>query len=106
MPEGGLLILHSYCWQVTETVWLPLQPNRMLGHTCCPGSSKFRLSDLVIVGLLQVELCKIKLDRATKLIAGLGGEKSRWTAAAEQLGASYEALPGNVLLASAQIAYL
>ncbi len=56
--------------------------------------------------LLQVELCKVKLDRAVKLIAGLGGEKSRWTAAAAALGDSYSQLAGDVLLAAAQIAYL
>jgi len=44
--------------------------------------------------------------RAQKLIAGLGGEKSRWTAAAERLGREFEQLTGNVLLAAAQIAYL
>eukprot|EP00775_Hariotina_reticulata_P006671 gene6671-6895_t len=54
----------------------------------------------------EVELCKVKLDRAQKLIAGLGGEKSRWTAAAERLGKEFEQLTGNVLLAAAQIAYL
>lgn len=44
--------------------------------------------------------------RAQKLIAGLGGEKSRWTAAAERLGQEYTQLTGDVLLAAAQIAYL
>jgi hypothetical protein len=46
------------------------------------------------------------LCRAQKLIAGLGGEKSRWTAAAERLGQEYVQLTGDVLLAAAQIAYL
>lgn len=54
----------------------------------------------------DVRMCSIKLDRAQKLIAGLGGEKSRWTAAAEALGGQYTQLTGDVLLASAQIAYL
>jgi hypothetical protein len=27
----------------------------------------------------EVDLCEKKLDRATKLIGGLGGEKARWT---------------------------
>lgn len=44
--------------------------------------------------------------RAQKLIAGLDGEKSRWTAAAERLGQEYVQLTGNVLLAAAQVAYL
>jgi dynein heavy chain, axonemal len=54
----------------------------------------------------EVEMCKIKLDRAQKLIAGLGGEKTRWTAAAEGLTILYIKLTGDVLLAAAQIAYL
>ncbi len=33
----------------------------------------------------EVELCTAKLERAEKLISGLGGEKARWTEAAEQL---------------------
>ena len=54
----------------------------------------------------DVELCSVKLDRAQKLISGLGGEKVRWTAAAEQLGLDYKALTGDVLLSSGCIAYL
>jgi dynein heavy chain len=30
----------------------------------------------------DVALCTVKLDRAEKLISGLGGEKQRWTIAA------------------------
>jgi dynein heavy chain len=44
--------------------------------------------------------------RAQQLIAGLGGEKTRWNAAATRLAKEYEQLTGDVLLASAQIAYL
>ena len=33
----------------------------------------------------QVDLCEKKLDRAQKLIGGLGGEKDRWTEAAANL---------------------
>ena len=29
--------------------------------------------------VFDVDLCEKKLDRATKLIGGLGGEKTRWT---------------------------
>jgi len=54
----------------------------------------------------DVELCTVKLDRAQKLISGLGGEKTRWTAAAERLGEQYTFLTGDVLLAAAFIAYL
>ena len=51
-------------------------------------------------------MCSVKLDRAAKLISGLGGEKTRWTAAAKALGELYTQLAGDVLLAAAQIAYL
>lgn len=44
--------------------------------------------------------------RAQKLIAGLGGEKTRWQAVAERLGEQYVQLTGDVLLAAAQVAYL
>ena len=54
----------------------------------------------------DVELCTVKLDRAQKLIAGLGGEKARWTQAAIDLGELYTALTGDCLLGAAQIAYL
>ncbi len=33
----------------------------------------------------NIDLCGKKLERAAQLISGLGGEKSRWTAAAEIL---------------------
>lgn len=51
-------------------------------------------------------MCTVKLDRAQKLIAGLGGEKSRWTAVAARLGQQFVALTGDIVLAAAQIAYL
>ena len=54
----------------------------------------------------DVDLCSKKLDRATKLIGGLGGEKTRWTEVAEKLGKDYINLTGDVLLSAAFIAYL
>ena len=54
----------------------------------------------------DVEMCKVKLERAEKLIGGLGGEKIRWTASSQQLVIDYEALTGDVLLSSGCIAYL
>ncbi|KAG2490029.1 hypothetical protein HYH03_011494 [Edaphochlamys debaryana] len=54
----------------------------------------------------DVHMCTVKLERAEKLISGLGGEKSRWTAAARSLGEQYIKLTGDVLLAAGQIAYL
>jgi dynein heavy chain, axonemal len=54
----------------------------------------------------DVRLCTVKLGRAQKLISGLGGEKSRWVAAAARLAGALGKLAGDVLLAAAQIAYL
>ena len=34
----------------------------------------------------NIDLCSKKLDRAEKLIGGLGGEKDRWSEAARELG--------------------
>ena len=50
--------------------------------------------------------CAKKLDRATKLIGGLGGEKERWTQAAADLQAIYDNLLGDVLISAGVIAYL
>lgn len=54
----------------------------------------------------QVDLCGKKLERAEKLIGGLGGEKARWTAAAENLQNIYDNLVGDVLISAGVIAYL
>ena len=39
-------------------------------------------------------MCAKKLDRAQKLIGGLGGEKDRWTQAAATLQETYDNLTG------------
>lgn len=54
----------------------------------------------------EVELCSVKLERAEKLIGGLGGEKSRWTETAERLTAAYTNLTGDMLISAGIIAYL
>ena len=54
----------------------------------------------------NIELCSKKLDRAEKLIGGLGGEKERWTENAKELGERYINITGDVLLSSAVVAYL
>ena len=54
----------------------------------------------------KVDNCAKKLDRATKLIGGLGGEKERWTKAAADLQAIYNNLLGDVLISAGVIAYL
>ena len=54
----------------------------------------------------QVEDCGRKLERAQRLLQGLGGEKDRWTHAAEQLKLALGNVVGDAMLASAAIAYL
>lgn len=54
----------------------------------------------------NIDLCSKKLDRAEKLIGGLGGEKDRWTEAARLLGDKYINILGDVLLSSGTVAYL
>ena len=54
----------------------------------------------------NIALCSQKLDRAEKLIGGLGGEKNRWTENARVLGDNYFNVTGDVLLSAAVVAYL
>nr|XP_019953955.1 PREDICTED: dynein heavy chain 12, axonemal-like [Paralichthys olivaceus] len=54
----------------------------------------------------QVDLCAKKLERAEKLIGGLGGEKTRWSEAADSLQSTYDNLTGDVLVSAGVIAYL
>lgn len=54
----------------------------------------------------NISLCSQKLDRAEKLIGGLGGEKDRWTENARVLGELYFNITGDVLLSAAVVAYL
>jgi dynein heavy chain, axonemal len=54
----------------------------------------------------QADQCEKKLERAEKLLGGLGGEKSRWTTAAEISRVRYINLTGDILLGSGIIAYL
>jgi dynein heavy chain, axonemal len=55
---------------------------------------------------LQAKLCDSKIDRATQLLGGLGGEKDRWTESAGKLSEQYTQLTGDVLIASGVLAYL
>ena len=54
----------------------------------------------VLITPFQVDLCGKKLERAEKLIGGLGGEKDRWSAAARSLQDIFENLTGDVLISS------
>lgn len=54
----------------------------------------------------QVADCEARLIKATSLIGGLGGEKTRWKAESESLAVVYTNLTGDVLVSSGMIAYL
>ncbi|XP_054630913.1 dynein axonemal heavy chain 7-like [Dunckerocampus dactyliophorus] len=54
----------------------------------------------------QRDLCQRKLERAEKLIGGLGGEKTRWSKAADDLQNTYDNLTGDVLISAGVMAYL
>ncbi|XP_008197222.2 dynein axonemal heavy chain 3 [Tribolium castaneum] len=54
----------------------------------------------------QIEICSQKLDRAEKLIGGLGGEKSRWSQTAKDLGGLLGNVIGDVILSAGAVAYL
>ncbi|KAK1336499.1 hypothetical protein QTO34_002528 [Cnephaeus nilssonii] len=54
----------------------------------------------------QVDLCSKKLERAEQLIGGLGGEKTRWSQTALELGLLYINLTGDILISSGVVAYL
>lgn len=56
--------------------------------------------------VLQVELCRKKLERAEQLIGGLGGEKTRWNEMAFSLGELYNNLIGDILISAGVVAYL
>jgi len=49
--------------------------------------------------------CEQKLDRANKLIGGLGGERTRWIANIETIGVDLGFVIGDVTIAGGHIAY-
>jgi dynein heavy chain len=54
----------------------------------------------------EVLLCTQKLERAEKLIGGLGGENARWTEVKDQLGEQYVYLLGDMLISAGAVGYL
>eukprot|EP00002_Diphylleia_rotans_P006932 TRINITY_DN1638_c0_g1_i1.p1 TRINITY_DN1638_c0_g1~~TRINITY_DN1638_c0_g1_i1.p1 ORF type:complete len:4126 (-),score=976.49 TRINITY_DN1638_c0_g1_i1:597-12974(-) len=54
----------------------------------------------------KVEECTLKLERAHKLINGLGGEGDRWKETVRQLDESIYNLPGDIVISAGTIAYL
>merc|ERR1719506_726725 len=53
----------------------------------------------------EIEDCQVRMERAQKLIGGLGGEKSRWSELVKTLGEEQKLLPGDSLVASGMLAY-
>jgi dynein heavy chain len=54
----------------------------------------------------RAEDCTVKLDRADRLLGGLGGEKTRWMAAVKALDAALTNVVGDVMVAAGGIAYI
>ena len=54
----------------------------------------------------ETELTKVKLERAEKLMAGLGGEKDRWGEIAVDLEEKFKNISGDTILSAGVIAYL
>ncbi|CAH1783204.1 unnamed protein product, partial [Owenia fusiformis] len=54
----------------------------------------------------NIELTKLKIERANKLISGLGGEKDRWNKNVANLSDTYNNIVGDVLLSASVVAYL
>ena len=53
----------------------------------------------------DAEACRRKMNNATALIEGLGGEKVRWTAASKGFEAQIQRLVGDVLLCTGFLSY-
>jgi dynein heavy chain len=49
--------------------------------------------------------CELKLERAGRLIGGLGGEQTRWTQEVANNNAKLELLPGDVVVAAGMVGY-
>jgi dynein heavy chain len=53
----------------------------------------------------DMDMCLVKLERAHKLIGGLGGEKARWGQNVTDLTAAMGLLPGDCIVAAGMVAY-
>ena len=54
----------------------------------------------------EIEFMEMMLDRATRLISGLAGEKTRWEETVKDLEIQIGYLPGDCLLAAAFLSYM
>merc|ERR1719482_1167275 len=55
---------------------------------------------------VDVDLTNLKLERADKLLGGLGGERVRWKETVAKLKVLMANLMGNIVVSSGAIAYL
>ena len=56
--------------------------------------------------VVDVSQCRARLERAVKLMSGLGSEKTRWTESCKDLTAAYDNLVGDALVSAGAISYL
>lgn len=56
--------------------------------------------------VFDVDQCRARLDRAVKLMSGLGGERTRWTETCAFLSQAYGNLVGDSLVSAGSISYL
>lgn len=54
----------------------------------------------------SIDQCRQKMERAEKLIGGLGGEQENWKTSSNNLDFRLQQLPGDVLLSASIITYL
>eukprot|EP00933_Yihiella_yeosuensis_P041142 TRINITY_DN35573_c0_g1_i1.p1 TRINITY_DN35573_c0_g1~~TRINITY_DN35573_c0_g1_i1.p1 ORF type:complete len:1671 (-),score=457.77 TRINITY_DN35573_c0_g1_i1:233-5206(-) len=54
----------------------------------------------------DMTLCEVKLERAHKLIGGLGGEKARWGQNVKDLSAQLALLPSDCIVAAGMVSYV
>lgn len=55
--------------------------------------------------MAQVDKCEAQLERAGKLIGGLGGEKTRWEQTVQSLTEDLVNVVGDVVVAAGSVAY-
>lgn len=54
----------------------------------------------------SIDQCRQKMERAEKLIGGLGGEQENWRTSSNNLDFRLQQLPGDVLISASIITYL
>lgn len=54
----------------------------------------------------SIDQCRQKMERAEKLIGGLGGEQENWKTSSNNLDFRLKQLPGDILLSASIITYL